>query len=238
MKMIKEPFKECDKCPVKSVCTVYSGKKIPWNSSLCVAKVRLDVALQLSEIPKRFLEANLYMSKIDSGNKKIMNLMATLVEDLEDKVSKGWNYIFAETTSGIGKTHMACILLNHYIYKMCQTRKFDFETPLALFVDYADLIDELRYSEDRTSDRLDILKTVPLLLLDDLGAGKISDFAREQVFLIVNYRNRYELSTIITSNYKDTQFGDESVFGKRISTRLLNSQSYTLKDLGILQNRR
>ena len=39
------------------------------------------------------------------------------------------------------------------------------------------------------------------LVLDDFGAEKTTDFVRQISYLIVDYREKYELQTIITSNY-------------------------------------
>ncbi len=38
-------------------------------------------------------------------------------------------------------------------------------------------------------------------MLDDLSAGRMSEWIGEQVFAILNYRFNHELQTIIASNY-------------------------------------
>jgi len=40
-----------------------------------------------------------------------------------------------------------------------------------------------------------------VLFLDDLGAEKMTDFVRQSLYAIINYREQHELPTIITSNY-------------------------------------
>ncbi len=47
---------------------------------------------------------------------------------------------------------------------------------------------------------MDSVKNADLLLLDDLGAERASEWVRERIFVIVNHRYREELPTIFTSN--------------------------------------
>ena len=47
---------------------------------------------------------------------------------------------------------------------------------------------------------MELLKTVPLLVLDDLGAQKTTEWVTERLFVIINARYDDLLPTIITSN--------------------------------------
>jgi DNA replication protein DnaC len=116
-------------------------------------------------------------------------------------------------------------LLHHFIYKICLTNRFDFETPLGLFLEYPMLMDDLRYRRDldtvvRTMTQV---REAPLLLLDDMGAGTMSDFTREQTYLILNHRMNNKLSTIFTTNMGTKQLSSDTVLGKRNMSRLMNN---------------
>jgi DNA replication protein DnaC len=76
-----------------------------------------------------------------------------------------------------------------------------------MFVNLADIANRVRktFDEDKKSDdsRLfDRIKTCELLVIDDLGTEKVSEWIEEQLFSIVNYRYENQLPMIITSNSK------------------------------------
>lgn len=55
------------------------------------------------------------------------------------------------------------------------------------------------YSGDRNA-YIDSLNSFPLLIIDDLGVERNSEFAREQVFNIIDSRYRSQLPMIVTTN--------------------------------------
>jgi DNA replication protein DnaC len=181
-------------------------------------------ALAFSEIPKRYLQANLYNYKVDDKNREVFEKIKPLLDNIVEEVDGGLNVFFQGSNTGTGKTHAAALFVNHYIYRTCGTR-FDFEHPLAMYVDYARLIDDLRYLEDDTGtqERFNNIMNVPLLMLDDLGAGTMSDFAREQTFLLLNHRFNNVLSTVTTSNLSLKDLADGGNLGKRNVSRLLSN---------------
>lgn len=57
-----------------------------------------------------------------------------------------------------------------------------------------------------------------VLMLDDLGACKNSEWTEEQLYKLVNYRYNQLLPTLFTTNVHPTQFSDS--FGARVTSRL------------------
>ncbi|MGQ9826036.1 MAG: ATP-binding protein, partial [Desulfotomaculales bacterium] len=49
-------------------------------------------------------------------------------------------------------------------------------------------------------ERLELLKTLELVVLDELGAEKSSEWVTERLYVIINARYNEMLPTIITSN--------------------------------------
>ncbi|MFD7902941.1 ATP-binding protein [Kitasatospora sp. NPDC059747] len=83
----------------------------------------------------------------------------------------------------------------------------------------ADLYAELRPSSDTDAERvLAAYSRVPLLILDDLGAAKSSEFVEEQTYRLINRRYNHMLPTLITSNLpiKDLR----TCLGDRVTSRL------------------
>jgi DNA replication protein DnaC len=112
-------------------------------------------------------------------------------------VSKG---LFLEGQPGVGKTHLAVAVLRQVVHA---TGAF------GLFYDTRDLLRVIRSTYDpsiRTTE-LEVLQpvmTADLLVLDDLGAEKTSEWVEETMNLIVNTRYNERRHTIFTSNYEDT----------------------------------
>src|SRR5258706_12461434 len=111
-------------------------------------------------------------------------------------VSRG---LFLEGQPGVGKTHLAVAVLKQVV----QTTG-----ARGLFYDTRDLLRVIRSTYDpsiRTTE-LEVLRPVmraELLVLDDLGAEKTSEWVEETMNLIVNTRYNERRLTIFTSNYED-----------------------------------
>ena len=58
-----------------------------------------------------------------------------------------------------------------------------------------------------------------LIVLDDVGSSKPSDFELEKLFMVIDHRSNEYLPIIITTNVPTDKF--EEFFGHRISSRLL-----------------
>jgi DNA replication protein DnaC len=214
-----------------------TGEIKSFDLESCRPKVYLDKALQLSLIPEEYKDANLYNAIIDKHNRDLFDDLKPIIVDIVNEVGKGSNFIFNSPHSGTGKTYLGSVILNHFIYKASQRKDiFNYEDPVGMFIDFAELMDSLRYSEDDLQDSFDQMKNVPLLLLDDIGSCTMTDFVREQMFLIVNYRCNHRLSTIVTSNYTVSQWQDEKLFGKRISSRLTKN-ACIIEDFGVIDRR-
>lgn len=237
------PYEECKECVAKSWCKIYSGEVQGSRNPWCSAKYRLDRALELSRIPKMYLNSNIYNYELDNDNKEIFRVISNIVNDIVSIIDEGMNFFFFGANPGTGKTFNASVLINHYIYKTCLTNRFDFENPLGLYIVYADLMDDLRYRRDLDSvqDTLRLVNEVPLLLLDDIGSGTNSDFTRDQTYLIINNRLNNGRSTIYTSNLTVGELKNPENLGARNTSRILNfaiGQEFKGKDRRIITARR
>ena len=122
---------------------------------------------------------------------------------------------------GVGKTHLAVAVLKQVI----MTRG-----ARGIFYDTRDLLRMIRSTYDRLNQtaELDVLRPVmeaDVLVLDDLGAEKTSEWVEETLNHIVNARYSAQRTTLFTSNYEDkpdTTDPDSLLFriGYRMRSRL------------------
>lgn len=83
----------------------------------------------------------------------------------------------------------------------------------------ADLFARLRPRPNHDPEaEFDKLAKCPLLLLDDLGAAKLSEWTEEITYRLVNHRYEQCLPSIFTSNVLPRDFTDR--FGERVTSRL------------------
>ena len=98
---------------------------------------------------------------------------------------------------GVGKTHLAVGILQALVAERGAT---------GLFVDYRELLKQVQHSYNRqvSATELEILKPVfeaEVLVLDELGASKPSEWVWDTVAHILNTRYNDRRTTIITTNY-------------------------------------
>lgn len=107
---------------------------------------------------------------------------------------------------GTGKTHLAVAALRRLI-----ARGFE-----GLFFDYQNLLDRIRSGYDAASGSSDkeayrSALEVEVLLLDDLGAHRVTDWVEDTVTSIITYRCNHRKAMIATTNLPDPDAGDRMV---------------------------
>jgi DNA replication protein DnaC len=172
-----------------------------------------------ARIPKRYQHCDL-SNFVTYPNEKLMRAVAGVSKfiDAYPVVDKG---LFLIGLPGIGKSHLAVAALKHAIMS-CGAR--------GLFYDVRELLKLIRstYNPVVRTAEMEVLRPVleaDLLVLDDLGAEKTSEWVEETLNLVVNTRYNERRPTIFTSNYEEkeqTGAGDSLLerVGFRIHSRL------------------
>jgi DNA replication protein DnaC len=122
---------------------------------------------------------------------------------------------------GIGKTHLAVGIIK----KLIRERSVP-----CLFCTFPELLKDIQDSWNSNTQSsemalLEPIKETEVLVLDELGAQKPSDWVRDQVAYVLNYRYNANKVTIITTNFQDrgsegTKTGQIDSLSQRVGERI------------------
>lgn len=119
-------------------------------------------------------------------------------------------------TCGVGKTHLAVSIL-----KALTERGFS-----CLFYEFGSLLKQIQdsYNPNTQSSELKILNNLfeaEVLVLDEIGASKPTDWVRDTMAHVINTRYNDRKLTIFTTNYLDERKSDkDETLEERIGVRL------------------
>lgn len=107
---------------------------------------------------------------------------------------------------GTGKTHLAVATI-----KRLMTRGFE-----CVFFDYQELLERIRSGYDSASGaaQREVYQRAldcEVLLLDDLGAHRVSDWVEDTVTSLITHRYNHGKAVIATTNLRDAEAGDAPV---------------------------
>lgn len=110
---------------------------------------------------------------------------------------------------GTGKTHLAVAVLRELIHTKGRE---------GVFFDYQTLLERIRSSYDPASGQADreayqTALDADILLLDDLGAHRVTDWVEDTVTSIITYRCNNRKPLIATTNLPDADFGSNMIEG-------------------------
>jgi len=169
----------------------------------CGMQERAVRVMERARIPKRYEHCDFesYSTEVASTPQERLSLQQaklsaqSFVRDYPGSSEKG---LLLMGPSGVGKTHLAVAAVKELIQR----------GHAGLFCDYRELLKEIQASYNPASEStemriLEPIRTVEILVLDDLGASKPSDWVRDIVGIVLNARYNESRTTIITTNYLD-----------------------------------
>lgn len=146
----------------------------------------------------------------DGGNQSVSAVCRKYV-DQWDEVRKDNLGILFYGSVGTGKTFLAHAIANALIDKCVDV----------IVTNFSRILNTLQACKDRQRE-LDALNSYSLLVIDDLGAERSSDFAREMVYSVIDQRGQVGLPLIVTTNLSiDEMQNTQDMQLRRIYDRLL-----------------
>jgi DNA replication protein DnaC len=187
----------------------------------CFASAQLQALMRAAEIPARYTGCDFASYKTDGGQALAAAKIALQKWAAEYPLNRTGLLLIGP--SGVGKTHLGVAALQEIVKKGIHAR----------FCDYRELLKQIQnsYNPSVQATELDVLKPVfeaEVLLLDDLGAVKPSEWVWDTVSLVLNTRYNDNLTTIITTNFMDgpasgvgpARAAREETLGDRIGERM------------------
>ncbi len=166
----------------------------------CRLARRSSRMIEQARIPRRYANCTLesFDTQFPSADKSLKGALMVAQKFVKDYplVTDGKGLLLIGSI-GVGKTLLAVGTLQALIVERSAT---------GLFYDYRDLLKDLQNSYERKVDRtereiLEPVFEVDVLVLDEIGASKASDWASDTIAHIVNTRYNDRKTTIVTTNH-------------------------------------
>jgi len=179
----------------------------------CRTVARTSSLVSAARIPRRYDDCDFDSYFPLNPSQEAGLMFARRVADEYPNLDVGLLFI---GTCGIGKTHLSVAILKALLEKNIS----------CLFYDFRDLLKEIQdswNSQTQTSE-MDILGSVydaEVLVLDELGASKPTEWVKDTMTHIINKRYNDRKVTIFTSNYLDAKTNPfDETLQERVGIRL------------------
>lgn len=189
-----DELKECEGCTGFPTCRKSKNQYFVPKGAEGYGYCKVGQARQLRPLFKRACLPAKYTGKtfddyLDFGdNRDAIKIAQWFTKKKPDKSL----YIYG--ACGTGKTFLASIIAQEYLQEFKQV----------IFGDVPTLLDEIKRTFDGRGDAGEIVDRYcecDLLILDDLGAGQVTEWNIGQLYQIINYRYTADKPLVVTSNF-------------------------------------
>jgi DNA replication protein DnaC len=186
-------------CPVcNGTGWKFSGEARRVSRCDCRLKQKAETLLASARIPRRYEHCELSNFEFEGPHIGLASARMAACKFVEEYPLDNTGLLLIGSI-GVGKTHLAVGVIKELILS---------KGIACLFYDYRELLKQIQnsYNESVKATELDVLRPVfetEVLVLDELGAVKPTEWVWDTVSLILNTRYNNNRTTIITTNYPD-----------------------------------
>lgn len=168
-----------------------------------------------SHLGRRFTQRRFENFDRNSHTAKAFQQCKDYAENINEHLKDGQGLLLAGPV-GTGKTHLAAAIVHEVIEK---------HVIPAAFVTVPDLLARIKatfgngHNEETQEELINLVRSADLLVLDDMGVEKPTDWVREQLYIILDSRYEDLKPTIITTNCSLEEM--EERIGARTVSRII-----------------
>ena len=214
----------CSLCEGTGWKTLQTGSERRVTRCDCTLRARAGRLLERARIPKRYEHCELSNFEFDGPHRLLSPARMAACKFVEEYPVDNTGLLLIGPI-GTGKTHLAVGIIKELMAS---------KGAASLFYDYRELLKEIQnsYNSSVHVTELEVLRPVfetEVLVLDELGAVKPTEWVWDTVSLILNTRYNNNRTTIITTNFDDKPAGTlagpraaarEETLGDRIGERM------------------
>lgn len=204
LKLTKTQVEVCPLCQGTGWKTLPAGPSAPNRRVTrcdCQLRARAGTLLAAARIPKRYEHCELasYTTDFPGAHPSLAFACLSASKFAQEYDPRDGTGLLIIGQIGTGKTHLAVGITKELVLN---------KGIPCLFYDYRELLKEIQNSYNATvqTTELDVLRPVfetDVLVLDELGAVKPTEWVWDTVSLILNTRYNNNRTTIITTNFED-----------------------------------
>ncbi len=204
-RILPEPEDVCPDCQGRGWKVVADGGAGTAQPCGCREKDVVPTLIGRAGIPERYEKCTLGRFNTDNPDPKLQDTLIRALRISQQYVERFINAdgSFCESGQlyigrpGLGKTHLAAAVLRELIQRYRVHGRF---------VDFTSLIHQIQATFDVSSldskrHVIDPVIDAEVLVFDELGAQKPTEWVRDTLYLIINTRYTRRLPTIFTTNY-------------------------------------
>ncbi|MGH9533594.1 MAG: ATP-binding protein [Terriglobales bacterium] len=180
-----------------------AGGGVAATVEACPCRRQKDLARRLAEagIPPRYQHCSLedFDPRAYPDAPAALTWAWQVARDFADKYPAERGGLLFVGPCGVGKTHLAVAVLREVMEQ---------RGAVGRFADHRDLLKQIQATFDPQTARSETaiiapLQTADVLVLDDLGVGRATEWTLETLHYLLNYRYTHDLATVLTTNLED-----------------------------------